>query len=122
MGAPQGPPDARRHASAAPIESDRHESIAFEHPTGGFPDALALVLAAHTPTQLAGGPSLLGHLEVLASHASAPVLRLHPGHGSYDARGQSPVRGREVVVASADYRQTDPTALNKIDERLELRG
>ena len=60
--------------------------MAFKHSAGGFPDELPLVLAAHAPTQLAGGPALLGQLEVLAPHASAPVLGLLPGDGPYDPR------------------------------------
>jgi hypothetical protein len=50
---------------------------------------LALVLAAHAPTELAGGPAQLGQLQVLASHAShasVPVLGLLAGDGPDDPR------------------------------------
>jgi hypothetical protein len=63
---------------------------------------------------------LLGELEVLAAHPPAAVLGLLSGHGPNDARRQPAVRGREVVVPSSDHGQADSTALDEIDEGLEL--
>ena len=73
-----------RHALRVPVASNRHEAIAFEYSPGGFPDELALVLAAHAPTELTSGPAQLGQFKVLASHPSAPVLGLLSGYGPDD--------------------------------------
>lgn len=81
--------------------------MAGEDSPGCLSDQPPLLVAAHAPPQLAGRPSLLGQLKVLAPDPPAAVLGLLASHGADDARRQPPVWGREVVVASGNYGQED---------------
>jgi hypothetical protein len=96
--------------------------MAHQHSAGGLSDQLPLLVAAHAPTELAGGLALLGELQVLASHAPAPVLGFLPGNGPHDPRREAPVRGCEVVVPSSNHGQADAPALDEIDEGLKFLG
>jgi hypothetical protein len=70
--------------------------MAGEYALGGFSDHLPLVVAAHSPPELARRPTLLGQVEVPAAHTPAAVLRLLAGDCADDAGREPAVRGRQV--------------------------